>query len=132
MKESYWNKLVNIVSWVLQGCVLGPLLFLLYTSQLLSVLENKLIGYDDGFTLIYVVTSPGFNVAESLNLDLGKVIEWCDFWGMKLNVRQTKTMMVSSSSTNTMLLQSSPLTICRTVLKESDDLDIWESHLIPK
>ena len=38
------SKLVNVVSGVLQGSVLGPLLLLLYTSQLFSILENKLMG----------------------------------------------------------------------------------------
>ena len=51
-----------------------------------------------------------------------KVSEWCDLWGMKLNVSKTKTMMVSRS--RTMHPQSTTLTIGRTVLKESDDLVI--------
>ena len=60
-----------------QGSVLGPLLFLLYTSELFSVLENKLIGYADDSTLIAVVPSPGLRVAvsESLSRDLMKVSE---------------------------------------------------------
>ena len=41
------SKLVNVVSGMPQGSVLGPLLFLLYTSELFSILENKLIGYAD-------------------------------------------------------------------------------------
>ena len=41
------SKLVNVVSGVPQGSVLGRLLFLLYTSELFSILENKLIGYAD-------------------------------------------------------------------------------------
>ena len=39
------SKLVNVVSGVSQGSVLGPLLFLLCTSELFSILENKLIGF---------------------------------------------------------------------------------------
>ena len=36
------SKLVNVVSVVPLGSVLGPLLFLLYTSELFSILENDL------------------------------------------------------------------------------------------
>ena len=45
-------------------------------------------------------------------------------WGMKLNASKSKTMIVSRS--RTMHPQSLPLTIVRTVLKESDDLVILE------
>ena len=109
---------------MLQGSVLGPLLFLLYTSELVSILENKLISYDDDSTLMAVVLSPGFRVAvaESLIRDLGRVSEWCDLWGMKLNASKTKTMIVSRS--RIMYPQSPPLTIGGIVLKKSDDLVI--------
>ena len=45
MVDGCQSKLVNVVSGVPQGRVLGALLFLLYTSELFSILENKLIGY---------------------------------------------------------------------------------------
>ena len=107
-----------------QSSVLGPLLFFLYTSEIFSILENKLIGYADDSTLIAVVTSPGIRVtlAESLIRDLGRVSEWCDLWAMKLNASKTKTLIVFRSWT--MHPQSPPLTISGTVLKESDDLVI--------
>ena len=118
------SKLINVVSGVLQGSVSGPLLFLLYTSELFSILENKLIGYADDSTLMAVVPSPGARgtVAESLNRDLVRVNGWCDLWGMKLSASKTKTMIVSRS--RTMHPESPPLTIDGTVLKESDYLDI--------
>ena len=107
-----------------QGTVLGSLLFLLYTSELFSILENKLIGYADDSTLKAVVPSPGARVAvvESLIRDLGRVSELCDLWGMKLNATKIKTVIVSRS--RTMHPLSPPLTIGGTVLKESDDLVI--------
>ena len=96
-----WSKLVTVVSGVPQFSVLGPLLFLLYTSELFSILENKLSGYTDDFTLIAVVPSPGVRVAvaEFLIRDRGRVSESCDLWGMKLNASKSKTMIVSRSST---------------------------------
>ena len=61
MVDGCRSKLVN-VSGVPQGNVLGPLLFLLYTSELFSVLENKLIGYADDSALIAVVPSQGLEL----------------------------------------------------------------------
>ena len=68
------------------------LLFLLYTSELFSIFANKLISYADDSTLMAVVPSPNVRVAlaESLIRDLGRVSEWCDFWGMKLNASKTR------------------------------------------
>ena len=88
------SKLVNVVSGVPQGSVFGPLLFLLYTSELFSI---KLIGYAHDSTLIAVVPFSGLRVAvaESLSRDLVKVSEWFDLWGMKLNASKNKTMIVT-------------------------------------
>ena len=55
MVDGCRSKLVNVVSGVPQGSVFCPLLFLLYTSELFSTLENKLIGYADDSTLMAVV-----------------------------------------------------------------------------
>ena len=53
------SKLVNVGSGVPQGSGLGPQLFLLYSAELFSILENKLYGYADDPTLVAVVSSPG-------------------------------------------------------------------------
>ena len=72
------SKLVNVVSGVPQGSVLAPVLFLLYTSEPFTILENKLIGYADDSTLMAVLPSPGarVTVAESLNRDFDRVNAW--------------------------------------------------------
>ena len=63
--------------------------------------RNNLISYADDSTLMAVVPFSGIRVtvAESLISDLGRVSEWCDLWGMKLNASKTKTMIISRSRT---------------------------------
>ena len=59
MVDGCRSNLVDVVSGVPHGSVLGLLLFLLYTSELFSILEYKLIGYADDSTLMAVEPSPG-------------------------------------------------------------------------
>ena len=101
MMDGCRSELIKVVSGVPQGSVLSPSLFLLYTSELFFILENKLIGYADDTTLMAVVPSPGVRVtvAESMIRDLGRVSEWCDLCGMKLNASKTKTMIAPRSRT---------------------------------
>ena len=62
MVDGSRSKLVNVVSGVPQVGVLGPSLFLLYTSEVFYILENKMIVYADNFTLMAVVPSTGVRV----------------------------------------------------------------------
>ena len=105
MADGCRSILVNVVSGVQHGSDLGPLFFLLYTSKHFPILVNKLIGYAEDSTLMAVVPNPSIQiqihqiqaVAESRIRDLGKVSEWYDVWGLKLNA--SKIMIVSRSRT---------------------------------
>ena len=68
MVDGCWSKLINVMSGMLQLTVWGLLFYLLYTSELFSILENKPIGYVDDFTLIAVVPSPSIRVTISCHL----------------------------------------------------------------
>ena len=76
MVDGYRSKLINVVSGMLQGGILGPLLIRLYTSGFFSILENKLIGYADDSTFIAAVPSPGVGVtvAESWSVTLAGLV----------------------------------------------------------
>ena len=62
---------------------------------------KQLYGYADDSTLVAVLPSPSerLAVSESMNRDLNRVSVWCNLWGIKLNARKTKTMIVSRSHT---------------------------------
>ena len=81
MVDGCSSKLFNVLSGVPQGSALDPLLFLLYTSEIFSILENKLIGYADDSTFMAVVPSPcvWVTVVKSLIRDFGWLVSGVTF-----------------------------------------------------
>ena len=71
------SEWIQIISGVPQGSVLGPLLFILHTSEILELVENRLFAYADDSTLLAVVRKPADRpaVAASLNRDLTRIQE---------------------------------------------------------
>ena len=66
----------NVISGVPQDCVLGPLLFILYTSDMWSGLENRHVVLADEATFYASVPYPRmrpFVAEEALNRDLAKI-----------------------------------------------------------
>ena len=126
------SSFVDAVSGVPQGSVLGPLLFILYTADLFSIVDNLFVSYADDATLISVAQRPAnrVSVSNSLQCDIDKISNWCTRWGMCLNVGKTKTMTISRSR---MMLPSFPeLTLNGVTLKESSELIILGVTFDPK
>ena len=87
-----------------QGSVLGPLLSLVYTSELCFwyiPVENTLVTYADDSILLATVPSPAerVNMGESLNRDLTSISEGCMRWWMLMDAWKTKATVVSHSLT---------------------------------
>ena len=80
-----------------QGSTLSPFLFILYTSEMFELVENRLYAYADDSTLLAVVRKPADKpaVAASLNRDLARI----GVVHMMLNQNTTKALVVSRSRT---------------------------------
>ena len=77
MVDGVTSEWIPIVSAVPQGSVLGPLLFILYTSEMFELVEDRLYAYGDDSTLLAVVFKPTNRptVVVSLSRDLDKIQE---------------------------------------------------------
>ena len=52
------NEWIPVISSIPQGSVLGLLQFILYTSEMFELVENRLFDYADDSTLLAVVRKP--------------------------------------------------------------------------
>ena len=122
--DGFCGESCPVVSGVPQGSVLGPILFILFTSDMWDSIENPLVSYADDTTIFRVIKDPSSraSAALSLNRDLEKIFQWCIRWGMKLN--PSKTQVIYFSRSRTMEPAHPPLRINDYVLVPSDHIKI--------
>lgn len=81
---------VDVLSEVPQGSVLGPLLFLLYMNDIAVGVSSCIRLFADDCVLYRVIKGPeDYN---ELQKNLDRVSEWCDKWGMGINLHKTVQM----------------------------------------
>ena len=91
------SKSMPLNTGVPQGSILGPLLFIIYTSDLPLCLprECKLFMYADDSTI--TCSSSNINEIENnLNTALGSIYDWCAINRLTINANKTKSMLIGS------------------------------------
>ena len=91
---------IDVVTGVPQGSVLDTL-FLLYIADLPGLLQNVLVGYVDDSSLLCRIPHPHdrSSVVASLNDNLAVISDWCSRWGMLVNPRKTRGVLISRPRT---------------------------------
>ncbi len=84
-----------VTSGVLQGTVIGPLLFLLYIKDLPDNLSTSVPLFADDFILYTPIRTQ--NESSLLQNDLLKLQKWQDKWLMKFNPGKCYTMTLATS-----------------------------------
>lgn len=89
----YSSTLRSTNSGVLQGSVLGPILFLLYINDISTHLDNTVIRLFADDTSLYIIADNDIlTSANSLTHDLGKIKQWSDMWAVEFNPNKTDNL----------------------------------------
>ena len=85
-----------MVSGIPQGSVLGPLLFLIFISDLEDDIMSTILRFADDTKMFRKVT----NSAEGLQLqqDLKMLCDWVNKWQMEFNIAKCKTINIGSGN----------------------------------
>lgn len=82
--EDSYSDLREIKAGVPQGSVLGPVLYLLFTSDIPNLEENTTATFADDTALLAVDSDVGIATAK-LQRSVNKIQDWTKKWRMKLN-----------------------------------------------
>ena len=86
-----FSEVLKIVSGVLQGSVLGPILFLLFVNDLPDIKSGILLFADD-LKLIATAMKKG-----SIDGDLRSLERWEGLWQLRFNLDKCKVLHISAN-----------------------------------
>ena len=91
-----YSSYVNVTSGVLQGSVLGSILFLLYINDIIDVFGGKLFVklYADDVKIYAEIND--LNDASDIQLGLNNLQKWCDQWQMSLSVKKCFVLRIGN------------------------------------
>ena len=89
--ESDWNY---IHAGVPQGSILGPLLFLLYITDIVNDIGSNIRFFAVDTSIFHVVDNPN-TTAQTLNSDIEKISKWAKAWLVKFNPAKTEYLLIS-------------------------------------
>ena len=102
---------INVSSGVIQGSVLGPLLFLIYINDITKeILNGRPFLYADDLKIVYSSDTMSVEFISTIQQDLIRLDSWCNNWKMKLNAPKCGYMNLNKvSSPLSLYLNGLPL-----------------------
>ena len=104
---SHW---VEVVSRVLQGSVLGPLLFLIYVNDLPAWIKTNIKMFADDTKLWNTIQQE--SNSQELQEDLDKLREWSNKWLLDFNIEKCKVMHVGHKLATSYSISRADGTLC--------------------
>ena len=127
--DGFISREYSVIALVLQGSVLGPILFLIYINHMGDNLASPLHDFADDNTTHSTIPKheDPTQASLSLEMDLYKIEKWSDTWMINFNASKTKVLLITQSK------------VPRETVKRVDELRLlgihfstnlpWNNHL---
>ena len=106
----------SVLSWVPQGSVLGPILFLIYINDLDDSITSNVLKFADDTKLFRKVNTDGDK--QHLQNDLDRLVKWSEKWQMLFNFGKCKCLHTGHGNLNVNYKMGD--TVLGTTVKEKD------------
>ena len=122
------SEIFDIHLGVLQGSILGPLLFLIYINDLPDFINNGFtIMYADDTTISVTATNPE-KLLNRIKTVLDEMSSWCD--GNKLMLIENKTVFLNFNLRRSITIPGITLSECFKILGTLVNSNLsWEQHV---
>ena len=95
------NKISTVIankSGIGQGTILGPILFILFINDIVNHKGEVNINMYADACILYCTGNNWNRVQSTLQVSLNNVMQWFEFNAMKLNVKKSKCLIISSKN----------------------------------
>ena len=98
--DGKYSSIAKVNCGVPQGSLLGPLLFLIYVSEIPDLFAGAIsvFQYADDTKLFHVIKN--LNDCYRLQDSLTLLYDWCNEWGLKFNVCKTRVLHMGNNNLN--------------------------------
>ena len=108
-----------VITGIGQGTILGPLLFIFYINDIISVVHDLKINMYADDCMLYISGNDWNRMKLKIQPELCNVQQWCTRNRLKLNVSKSKVLLISSrhklsniDRTQCLLLGDDPIAYC--------------------